>query len=168
MLARHYRLAPLAALLLAGCAGTPMPPPPGEGVVYRSESLGLTLAHPSNWPVREAEEAGQRFVIVEASPVERLAITRFPAEAETELQAFAAKVAAQVAEKYPSTRTREATATTVAGRPALKLIVEPDGGRQGVRYVVGGGWLIEFAARTSVADNVGTGFRAVVDSLQLP
>ncbi|NUP98349.1 MAG: hypothetical protein HUU35_00700 [Armatimonadetes bacterium] len=160
--------ASLALLLaLTACTRSPAPPPPEAPVTFTARALGVSLDSPANWPAREVAQDGGQFVVVEASPQERLVLSRL-AGFSGSLEASEAQVAQQVAAKFPRTTTRPSQPATVAGRPALRTEVSLSSGQQGVRYLVTGGWVVEFQTRPDHAALVTPAFEQVIATLRLP
>jgi len=160
-----------SALLLIGCQGQPPPPTaPTAPVAWSgSEPAGLGFRYPGNWTTSASTaEGGEQFVTVTATPSERLVIGLLPAQAGRSLSAFAGEVTARVREEYPGTLAGEPVQASVAGRPALKVGFQTQAGNRGVRYLVAGGWLVEYEARPQYSDDLEPAFEAIVASLTLP
>jgi hypothetical protein len=171
---RHRRLAaPILSLtlLLAGCRNAPPPPPaePGPPVAWAGAApAGLAFAYPGNWTATpRAGQQGEQFVTLAASGAERLVIGCLPTQANRSPEAFAGEIAARVKQEFPGTLTGEPDAVQVNGRPALKIGFQTQAGNRGVRYVIAGGWLVEYEARPAYADLLEPQFEAVVASLKL-
>ncbi len=160
-----------AALLLAGCQGPPPPPADPAAVVAWSgtQPVGLGFAYPGNWPATARTAAGgEQFVTISATSAERLVIGYLPGQSGNSLEAFAGEITARVREEFPGTLAGEPRAATAAGRPALKLGFQTPAGNRGVRYLITGGWLVEYEARPQYSDGLEPAFEAIVASLTLP
>ena len=164
---RFRRGLPLALLLTACTAGPPPPAEPGTPRPWSDPQWpGVRLALPANWTARTVTKDQARLLMVEATPAERLVLTRVADGTELPAEALAAKVSAAVARQFPDTRILRAAATTVAGRPAVTAELALAGGSRGQRTVVQGGWVIEYEYRAA-NEGLATSFEAVVKSLEL-
>ena len=160
-----------SALCLTACAGPPPPPAtPASPVAYSGPGpAGLAFESPSNWSTSARDgDGGEQFVTLFATPAERLVLGHLPDQEDRSLEAFAGELNARVAKQFPGTLTGDPKTVTVAGRPALKLGFQTQAGNRGVRYVIQGGWLVEYEARPAYADELEPDFEAVVASLNLP
>lgn len=173
MVSRTRLAAPFVslALLIAGCQSPPPPPAAPTATVawHGAAPAGLGFEYPGNWTASTRTAAGgEQFVTVATGGAERLVIGLLPSQAGRSLEAFAGEVTARVREEFPGTLAGEPRAATVAGRPALKLGFQTPAGNRGVRYLVAGGWLLEYEARPQYADELAPAFEAIVASLTLP
>lgn len=162
------RALPLLALLaLAGC-DRPLDTPVSFVPCGAATQLGCRFDAPAGWPATVRRKSGQTFVVLQPRPTERLVLTRLPADASTPLDALAARTEQEVQAKQPTARTGHPTDATVAGRPARAVPFTLASGSQGRRYVITGGWVLEWEAEPRDLAAAQAGFEQVVRTLALP
>lgn len=160
----------ILALLLTGCARQAGPPPSVDDYrPARDDTLAVSFERPVSWSYRTAEHEGSQFLLLEATPRERLVISRLPAAAETRLAELDQRVREQIAEQFPGAESGPSEKTSLGGREALRCAFRiPSAETRGTRYVLAGGYVVETEARERYESTVQPVFDHVLSTLTFP
>ncbi|MBI5831158.1 MAG: hypothetical protein HZB16_02475 [Armatimonadetes bacterium] len=163
----------LGALLLAGCGrddGAPLPPAQYKAWtrMWPDQAVRqVKFEYPGNWQVEVDRRRGGS-VTVKATDFEWWRLQYNPTYVKATVEQFADAVRADRQRRRGDILTSDLSPVTVADHEGIRLNYEVLGEKtKGVRYVLEGGWVIEYEARDAQKKVVSNAFGHMSNSVDL-